>query len=45
LAERTSEIVARMVALASNPLVRPLRRSALRLLEDLRDRSAPSGAK
>jgi AcrR family transcriptional regulator len=36
LAERTAGIVARLVALASNPLLRPLRRTVLDLLADLR---------
>jgi AcrR family transcriptional regulator len=36
LAERTAAIVARLVALASNPLLRPLRRTVLDLLADLR---------
>lgn len=44
LVERTTEIVARLVALASNPLLRPLRRSALRLLEELRDDADPTPA-
>jgi AcrR family transcriptional regulator len=36
LAERTAGIVAKLVALASNPLLRPLRRTVLDLLADLR---------
>lgn len=36
LVERTSEIVARLVTLASNPLLRPLRKSTLNLLRELR---------
>ncbi|MBK7643359.1 MAG: TetR family transcriptional regulator [Planctomycetes bacterium] len=36
LAERTSGIVAKLVTLASNPLLRPLRRSVLELLASLR---------
>jgi len=36
LAELTAGIVARLVTLASNPLMRPLRRSVLQLLADLR---------
>ncbi len=41
LAERTAGIVAKLVALASNPLLRPLRRSVLELLADLRADIAP----
>ena len=37
LATRTSEIVARLVGLASAPLMRPLRRATLRLLSEIRD--------
>lgn len=37
LIKRTSDIVARLVKLSSNPLMRPLRRSALKLVEDLSD--------
>ena len=36
LIERTAEIVARLVGLASNPLMRPLRKSTLKLLQELR---------
>ena len=35
MAERTGEIVARLVGLAKNPLLAPLRKSTLRLLEGL----------
>lgn len=35
MAERTGEIVARLVGLAKNPLLAPLRKSTLRLLEEL----------
>ena len=40
MAQRTAEIVARLVALASNPLMKPVRGSALRLLEELRHDAA-----
>ena len=36
MARRTGEIVARLVALARNPLLAPLRKSTLRLLEELK---------
>jgi AcrR family transcriptional regulator len=41
LVERTTEIVARLVTLASNPLLFPLRKSALKLLRELRVDSEP----
>jgi AcrR family transcriptional regulator len=41
LVDRTAEIVARLVKLASNPLLSPLRRAALRLLAELRPGAAP----
>ena len=41
LAERTSGIVAKLVMLASNPLMRPLRRLVLDLLAELRADVAP----
>jgi AcrR family transcriptional regulator len=41
LAQRTAGIVAGLVKLASNPLMRPLRRSALELLAELRADVAP----
>lgn len=37
LVERTTEIVARLVSLASNPLLLPLRKAALKLMAELRD--------
>jgi len=37
LADRTADIVARLIALAANPLMTPLRRATLRLLAELRD--------
>jgi len=36
LADRTAELVAKLVAIASNPLMRPLRKMALELIEDVR---------
>lgn len=36
LIDRTTEIVAALVALGSNPLLRPVRRKAIRIVEDLR---------
>jgi AcrR family transcriptional regulator len=36
LLDRSVDILARLIALASNPLMRPLRRSALRLMSELR---------
>ena len=40
LMERTVDLVARLVRLAGNPLMTPIRRSVLRLLAELRDPSA-----
>lgn len=37
LMERTVELVARLIAIAGNPLMTPIRRSVLRLLAELRD--------
>lgn len=37
LVDRTAELVARLVALASNPLLAPLRKTTLRLLAELRE--------
>ncbi|HEX2202075.1 MAG TPA: TetR family transcriptional regulator [Longimicrobium sp.] len=37
LMERSADLVARLVKLAGNPLLAPLRKSALRLFRDLRD--------
>ena len=42
LIERTVELVTRLISLASFPLMRPLRKTTLKLLEDLRQ---PSRAK
>ncbi|HEY6333722.1 MAG TPA: TetR family transcriptional regulator [Blastocatellia bacterium] len=37
LVDRTCEIVVRLISLASHPLMRPLRKSALRLINDLKE--------
>ena len=37
LIDRSVDIIARLIGLASNPLMRPLRRSALRLMSELRE--------
>jgi len=37
LVDRTVDIVARLIGLASNPLMRPLRKAALRLVAELQD--------
>ncbi|HEU4508019.1 MAG TPA: hypothetical protein VFR78_07275, partial [Pyrinomonadaceae bacterium] len=37
LIDRTVELVDRLIHLASNPFMRPLRKQALRLLDELRD--------
>jgi len=37
LINRTVELVDRLIHLASNPFMRPLRKQALRLLDELRD--------
>ena len=36
LIERTSDLVVRIISLLSNPLMAPVRRTTLRLLEDLK---------
>jgi len=41
LIDRTADIVARLVSLASNPLLAPLRKATLRLVRELRDEVGP----
>ena len=40
-AERTGDVIVRLVKLASNPLLAPVRRSTLKLLRELRDEAQP----
>lgn len=46
LVDRTVDILVRLIGLASNPLMKPLRKSAIRLIEELREdvSAAPSEA-
>jgi hypothetical protein len=37
LIDRSVDIIVKLIGLASNPLMRPLRRSALRLMSELRE--------
>jgi hypothetical protein len=37
LIEHTVELLDRLISMASNPLMRPLRKQALRLIEEIRD--------
>lgn len=41
LAQRTAELIGRLVSLGSNPLLRPLRKSVLALIGELREPAAP----
>ena len=43
LVDRTVDLVTRLIALASNPLMRPVRKATLRLLEDLRQPQVAPG--
>ena len=40
LIDLTVDLLDRLISLASNPLMRPLRKKALRLVEELRDAAA-----
>jgi hypothetical protein len=42
LVERTSELVARCIRLAANPLLRPLRKSVLATLRDVQLAASPA---
>jgi hypothetical protein len=44
LVERTSELVARCIRLAANPLLRPLRKSVLATLRDVQLAAPPADA-
>ncbi len=44
LIDRSVDIIAKLIGLASNPLLRPLRKSALRLMAELRADVSPSAA-
>jgi len=43
LIDHTVELLDRLISLASNPLMRPLRKQALRLIEDMRDTADEAG--
>jgi hypothetical protein len=44
LVDLTVDLVVKLIGLASNPLMRPLRKNALRLVSELRDASAAERA-
>jgi hypothetical protein len=41
LIDRTIDLIDRLVSLASNPLMRPVRKRALKLVSDLREQEPP----